>query len=60
MAHYALLNEDNIVTQVIVGNGDEQESQIGQAHGARCKRTSYNTRGGDHIGVTWTFGTIEP
>ena len=51
MAHYAFLDANNIVTQVIVGR-DENETVGGvtdwEAHyefvtGQVCKRTSYNT-----------------
>ena len=51
MAHYAILNENNIVTQVIVGK-NEDETYNGQAvnweeyYGG--KRTSYNTHGNVH------------
>jgi hypothetical protein len=51
MAHYAILNENNIVTQVIVGK-DENETYNGQVvnweeyYGG--KRTSFNTIGGVH------------
>jgi hypothetical protein len=56
MAHYALLNENNVVTQVITGNDedyvyegvDSWEDYYGAFHGQRCLRTSYNTRGGVH------------
>jgi hypothetical protein len=54
MAHYAFLNENNIVVEVIVGN-DENENEIDwEQHyqsikGLNCKRTSYNTRAGAHI-----------
>jgi len=52
MAHYAILNENNIVTHVIVGK-DENETYGGQVvsweeyYGG--KRTSFNTIGGVHI-----------
>jgi hypothetical protein len=49
MAHYAFLDEDNIVTEVIVGidetetiDGLEPETWYGQFRGTVCKRTSYN------------------
>jgi hypothetical protein len=49
MAHYALLDEENIVTQVIVGK-DEDETWQDQPMDWEAyyggKRTSYNTRGG--------------
>ena len=53
MAHYAFLNENNIVTEVIVGkdegeNGIDWEQHYGEFRGQTCKRTSYNTSGGVH------------
>lgn len=49
MAHYAFLNENNIVTEVIVGvdeteliEGLEPEIWYGNFRGQACKRTSYN------------------
>ena len=53
MAHYAFLNQNNIVTEVIVGKNESEEGIDWEAHyGAfrnqTCKRTSYNTRGGQH------------
>ena len=54
MAHYCFLNKKNIVTEVIVGK-DENEGDLdwevyyGSKRGQTCKRTSYNTRGGEHI-----------
>lgn len=45
MAHYAYLDENNIVTLVIVGKDENEEpGNWEQYYGA--KRTSYNTRGG--------------
>jgi len=49
MPHYALLN-NNIVVQVVVGSGDDLESYYAELMGLTCKRTSYNTRGGVHVG----------
>lgn len=52
MAHYAFLNEYNIVTEVIVGKDESNfdwEQHYGQFRGQVCKRTSYNTRGGEHV-----------
>ena len=49
MAHYAFLDENNIVTEVIVGKNEgnfDWEQQYGFFRGQACKRTSYNTRGG--------------
>jgi hypothetical protein len=49
MAHYAFLNENNIVTEVIVGidetetiEGLDTETWYGNFRGQTCKRTSYN------------------
>lgn len=47
MGHYAYLDEDNIVTQVIVGK-DEGEDGIDWEQYYGAKRTSYNTQGGVH------------
>lgn len=51
MAHYAFLNENNIVTEVIVGknegeDGIDWEQYYGDFRKQVCKRTSYNTYGG--------------
>ena len=53
MAHYAFLNENNIVTEVIVGKNEGEEGinweqHYGNFRGQVCKRTSYNTIGGVH------------
>lgn len=53
MAHYAFLDENNIVTEVIVGkdegeDGVNWEAHYGDFRGQVCKRTSYNTQGGVH------------
>ena len=49
MAHYAFLNDDNIVTEVIVGideteliEGLPPEEWYGRLRQQRCVRTSYN------------------
>lgn len=49
MAHYAFLDDDNIVTEVIVGidetqliEGLEPEVWYGNFRNQTCKRTSYN------------------
>ena len=47
MAHYAYLDESNIVTQVIVGK-DEGEDGIDWEQYYGAVRTSYNTHGGEH------------
>ena len=53
MAHYAFLDSNNVVTEVIVGKneGDEGidwEQWYGAFRGQVCKRTSYNTIAGIH------------
>lgn len=53
MAHYAFLDENNIVTEVIVGkdegeDGIDWEAHYGAFRGQVCKRTSYNTHGNQH------------
>jgi hypothetical protein len=53
MAHYAFLDDNNIVTEVIVGknegeDGIDWEQHYGEFRGQTCKRTSYNTQAGVH------------
>lgn len=47
MAHYAYLNENNIVTQVIVGK-DEGEDGVDWEAYYGAVRTSYNTHRNEH------------
>jgi len=49
MAHYAFLDDNNIVTEVITGvneteliEGLDTETLYGNFRGQNCKRTSYN------------------
>jgi hypothetical protein len=54
MAHYAFLDENNIVTEVIVGKDEGEEGRdweqwYGEFRGQTCKRTSYNTQAGVHL-----------
>ena len=56
MAHYAFLDENNIVTTVIVGidetdliEGIDPETWYENFRGQNCKRTSYNTYANQHI-----------
>jgi hypothetical protein len=51
MAHYAFLDENNIVTEVIAGideteliEGLDTETWYGNFRGQVCKRTSYNNK----------------
>lgn len=56
MAHYAFLDENNIVTEVIVGRDEDEivdgitdwEAYYAEVRGQVCKRTSYNTINGIH------------
>ena len=57
MAHYAFLNEHNVVFQVIAGRDENDlpegveswEDYYGQVRGSVCKQTSYNTQGNVHL-----------
>ena len=54
MAHYAFLDADNVVVEVIVGRDEWEDGVNWEAHyaevrGLPCKRTSYNTREGVHL-----------
>ena len=55
MAHYAFLDDSNVVIDVIVGideteliEGKNPETWYAEFKGSLCKRTSYNTVGGVH------------
>lgn len=51
MAHYAFLDENNIVTEVITGRNEDEvvddisdwETYYGEIRGQKCVRTSYNS-----------------
>jgi hypothetical protein len=55
VAHYAFIDENNIVTEVIVGKDEGEEGIDWEQHyqqfrpGMTCKQTSYNTKGGVHL-----------
>lgn len=54
MAHYAFLDENNIVTYVMPGKDQDTdnvnwEKFYSNELGQKCKRTSYNTRCGEHL-----------
>jgi len=53
MAHYAFLDENNIVVNVICGCDEceeyDWEAVYEENTGLKCKRTSYNTFKGEHI-----------
>jgi hypothetical protein len=52
MAHYAFLDENNVVTEVITGRNEDEivdgisdwETYYGEFRGQRCVRTSYNNK----------------
>jgi hypothetical protein len=56
MAHYALLDDKNVVVQVITGRDEydrtggveDWEKHYGEFHNMRCLRTSYNTSNNKH------------
>jgi hypothetical protein len=63
MAHYAFLDESNIVTEVITGideteliEGKDPETWYGEFRGQVCKRTSYNGNyRKNYAGVGYTY-----
>lgn len=63
MAHYAFLDENNIVTEVIVGvdeteliEGLDPETWYGNFRGQVCKRTSYNNNiRKNYAGIGYTY-----
>jgi hypothetical protein len=67
MAHYAFLNENNIVTEVIVGideteliEGKDPETWYGEFRGQKCVRTSYNSSiRFNYAGIGYTYDPID-
>lgn len=67
MAHYAFLDENNIVTEVIVGKdetelieGLDPETWYGSYRGQKCVRTSYNNRiRGVYAGIGFFYNKEE-
>ena len=67
MAHYAFLDENNIVTEVITGidetqtiEGLDTETWYGNFRGQTCKRTSYNKKiRGNYAGIGYTYLPLE-
>ena len=63
MAHYAFLDQNNIVTEVIVGideteliEGLDTETWYGNFRGKSCKRTSYNGNiRKNYAGIGYTY-----
>jgi hypothetical protein len=67
MAHYAFLDNDNLVTEVIVGideteliEGVDPETWYGKFRGQTCKRTSYNgSFRKNYAGIGFTYDSIK-
>ena len=61
MAHYAFLDKNNIVTEVITGknegeDGVDWEKWYGDFRGQLCKRTSYNNNiRKNYAGIGYTY-----
>jgi hypothetical protein len=68
MAHYAYLDENNIVTQVITGRNEDEtvdgvsdwETYYGNIRGQVCKRTSFNNNiRKQFAGVGYTYSETD-
>lgn len=68
MAHYAFLDENNIVTEVIVGRNEDEvvdgisdwEAHYAEFRGQTCKRTSYNNNiRGTYAGIGYSYNPEE-
>jgi hypothetical protein len=67
MAHYAFLDDNNIVTEVITGideteliEGLDPETWYANFRGQTCKRTSYNgTIRYNYAGISFTYDPID-
>lgn len=67
MAHYAFLDDNNIVTEVITGRNEDEvvdgisnwEAYYGKLRGQRCVRTSYNWNiRGRYAGIGYTYDEV--
>jgi hypothetical protein len=66
MAHYAFLDENNIVTEIIVGideteliEGLDTETWYGNFRNQVCKRTSYNGKiRKNYAGIGFTYDEV--
>jgi hypothetical protein len=66
MAHYAFLDENNIVTEVITGideteliEGLDTETWYGNFRGQVCKRTSYNNNiRKQYAGIGYSYNSV--
>ena len=67
MAHYAFLDNNNVVTEVITGideteliEGLDTETWYGNFRGQVCKRTSYNNNiRGTYAGIGYSYNSDE-
>jgi hypothetical protein len=68
MAHYAFLDDNNIVTEVITGRNEDEvvdgisdwEAYYGEFRGQRCVRTSYNNNiRGTYAGIGFSYNEEE-
>lgn len=67
MAHYAFLDDSNVVTEVIVGKdetelieGKSPEDWYGDFRGQKCVRTSYNGNiRYNYAGIGYTYDPID-
>lgn len=67
MAHYAFLDDSNVVTEVIVGideseliEGKSPENWYAEFRGQRCVRTSYNGNiRYNYAGIGYTYDPID-
>jgi hypothetical protein len=67
MAHYAFLDENNVVTEIITGKDENEliegldpETWYGNFRNQVCKRTSYNNRiRGVYAGIGYTYNPDE-
>ena len=67
MAHYAFLNDENIVIEVIVGkdetemiDGLDPETWYGNYRGQKCVRTSYNSKiRFNYAGIGFSYDPID-
>jgi hypothetical protein len=68
MAHYAFLDKNNVVTEVITGRDEwevvdgitDWEQAYSEVRGQMCKRTSYNSKiRGTYAGIGYTYNPNE-
>lgn len=68
MAHYAFIDSNNKVTQVIVGRNEDEvvdgisdwEAHYAEVYGQRCVRTSYNHKiRKQYAGIGYTYDAVK-